>query len=170
MLYTIVEDFGPELGEAWFNYNEWRGLDFSRFDSLDGILRPSLFDPTTDEDWNHVVCEDFALSHLTDFLYAQKKHRKIGSGSLVAFSYENHDETHKRFVGYDIIDGYCDVSLLTNWGNDLDFINQALGSNALLPRIQQAQTIHQQLLKDHSDDNHVPGSKIISVYSTPVNL
>jgi len=23
-----------------------------------------------------------------------------------------------HFVGYDIIDGYCDVSLLTNWGTD----------------------------------------------------
>ena len=54
MLFTIVEDFGVADGESWSSYIEWRGIQFDRFDSLDGILRPSLFTPETEEDWAHV--------------------------------------------------------------------------------------------------------------------
>jgi hypothetical protein len=47
MLYSIVESFSPLSGDAWDKYCNWRGLRFERFDSIDGLLRPSLFDPKT---------------------------------------------------------------------------------------------------------------------------
>lgn len=166
MLFTIVEDFGVADGEAWTNYVEWRGLNFDRFDSLDGILRKSLFTPESVEDWDHVVCENFMLSYLTDFDYAHQAHIRIGTGSVMGFAYANHDETSEGFLGYDIIDGYCDVSLLTNWGNDVEIVNRALGSHALVPTLAQVERIHAFLTSNHGDDPHVDGSRIVSVYST----
>lgn len=166
MLFTIVEDFGVADGDAWTSYLEWRGIHFERFDSLDGMLRKSLFTPESPEDWKHVVCENFMLSYLTDFDYAYQMHALIGTGSLLGFSYSGHDEKNEGFLGYDIIDGYCDVSLLTNWGNDVSIVNIALGSNALVPTIDQVQKIHDYLNSHHSDDDHVKGSRIVSVYST----
>ena len=106
------------------------------------------------------------LSYLTDFDYALQTHVRIGKGSLVGFAYSDHDETIEGFLGYDIIDGYCDVSLLTNWGNDVEIVNRSLGSNALVPTLAQAESIHKFLTSNHGDDNHVEGSRIISVYST----
>ena len=166
MLFTIVEDFGVTDGEAWTNYLEWRAMDFERFDSLDGMLRKSLFTPESVEDWDHVVCENFMIDYLTDFEYAHRSHARIGTGSLMGFSYSGHDESDGGFLGYDIIDGYCDVSLLTNWGNDVEVVNRALGSNALVPKLAQIERIHEFLTSNHGDDNHVEGCRIVSVYST----
>ena len=166
MLFTIIENFGVADGDAWTSYLEWRGVHFDRFDSLDGILRKSLFTPESDEDWKHVVCEDFMLSYLTDFDYAHQKHAQIGSGSLMGLSHSEHDETDEGFLGYDLIDGYCDVSLLTNWGNDVEIVNRALGSNALVPTLAQIESIYEFLTTNHGDDNHVEGCRIASVYST----
>jgi hypothetical protein len=148
MLFTIVEDFGKTLGESWSSYLEWRGVSLERFDSLDGMLRPSLFTPETVEDWGHVVA-------------ARKVHFSLGTGVIVGFSYSDHEEINERFLGYDIIDGWCDVSLLTNRGNDFEIVNQAL-----VPTLSQIENIHRHLLANHGDDNPVMGCRIISVYST----
>lgn len=52
MLYRIIETFGPHNGKRWSDYIHWRGLTrLTRCDSVDGILRPSLFVPETDQDW-----------------------------------------------------------------------------------------------------------------------
>ena len=150
MLYTIVEDFGVIDGEAWTNYLEWRAMGFERFDSLDGMLRKSLFTPESVEDWDHVVCENFMIDYLTDFEYAHQSHARIGTGSLMGLSYSDHDELDEGFLGYDIIDRYCDVSLLTNWGNDVEVVNRALGSNALVPKLAQIETIHDFLKSNYA--------------------
>ena len=131
MLFKIIESFSPSNGDKWTSYCNWRGMRFERFDSIDGILRPSLFDPTEVEDWAHIVNEDFMLHFFTDFNYAAKKRRQIGVGDLVGVRFEEHDEADEHFLGYDLIDGYCDVSLLTNWGNDVELINRSLSPNAL---------------------------------------
>ena len=166
MLFTIVEDFGKSSGEVWESYIAWRGIQFDRFDSLDGILRSSLFDPETEEDWAYVVHESFMLSYITDIDYASKIHARIGAGSLMGLSYSDHDEGNEGFLGYDIIDGCCDVSLLTNWGNDLEIVNCSLGRNALIPTFGQVKPIHQFLVSQYEKDSHVEGCRIASVYST----
>ena len=90
------------------------------------------------------------LSYLTDFDYAHQTHIRIGSGSLIGFAYSEHDETNEGFLGCDIIDGYSDVSLLTNWGNDeVEIVNRALGSNALVPTLAQVVSIHEFLTSSH---------------------
>jgi hypothetical protein len=169
MLFTIIKDFGLADGESWSSYIAWRGIHFERFDSLDGMLRQNLFTPETVEDWDHVVCENFMLSYLTNFDYAREVHARIGIGSLMRFTYSEHDESHGGFLGYDIIDGYCHVSLLTNWGNDVEIVNRSLASNALVPTLAEVECIYDFLTSNHSDDPHVKGCRIVSVYSTGDN-
>lgn len=166
MLFTIVEDFGKTSGEAWSSYLEWRGIPFERFDSLDGILRPDLFTPETAEDWDHVVHENLMIGYITDLAYARRIHSSLGTGSLVGFSYSDHQDTTEDFLGYDIIDGTCNVSLFTNWGNDVEIINQALAPNAPVPALSQIDIIHRYLLSNYGDDNHVKDCRVTSVYST----
>ena len=61
MYYKIVEKFGPENGDRWERYLDCRGLDLIKFDSVDGVLRPDLFEPESNEDWKNCVNEDFKL-------------------------------------------------------------------------------------------------------------
>src|SRR3954464_4455142 len=92
MVYTIIESFSPSDGERWTKYCAWRGINFERFDSIDGILRPSLCSKPSDEDWPHILKEDFMLHYFTDLEYAQKKKAKIGYGDLVGIEFDQHDE------------------------------------------------------------------------------
>lgn len=169
MLFTIVEPFSPMDAEKWTSYCEWRGLTFERFDSIDGILRPSLFDSPADSDWEHIVNENFMLHLITDFPHARHKHEEIGKGDLVGLKFEGHDATDAGFLGFDIIDGYCDVSLLTNWGNDVEIINRSLGPNALVAELNTAQHILETLRTTWGDDPHVEGCRIVSIYKPKAN-
>lgn len=165
MLYTIIQSFSSTDVMKWVNYTEWRGVNFERFDSIDGILRPSLYEPEEDIDWLHVVNENFKLHLITDLKFARLKHKQIGKGDIVGLAFENHDVEHESFLGFDIIDGYCDVSLLTNWGNDVEVINQSLASNALVKDFCTAKKIFELLKENWGDDPHVESCRIVSIYS-----
>ena len=52
------------------------------WNSIDGLLRPSLFEPTTKEDWNHVVNQHYMIPYIIDFDYALQKHEEIKKRSL----------------------------------------------------------------------------------------
>jgi hypothetical protein len=168
MLYTIVESFSPAHA-GWTSYCEWRGLAFERFDSIDGILRPNLFYPPEDSDWAHIVNEANMLHLITDLPHAMRKLAQIGSGDLVGVRFGDHDIRDPGFLGFDIIDGYCHVSLLTNWGNDVEIINRSLTPNALLRNLKTAEAIFETVQTTYADDSHVDGSRIVSVYNPQAN-
>ena len=52
---------------------------------------------------------------------------------------------------------------LTNWGNDVDSINRALGPTALIQNISVVQSIQSHLLSTCIEDGHVDGCRIVSI-------
>ena len=166
MLYTIIESFSPEDGDRWTKYCAWRGIQFERFDSIDGILRPNLFSSPADEDWPHIVNADFKLHYFTDFIYAAAKREKIANGILVGIKFEDHDQCSPDFLGYDLIDGFDDISLLTNWGNDIEIVNRAISKNGLIYEYSSVECVRNELLRSHGNDAHVAECQIVSVYKT----
>ena len=165
MLYSIIETFGPENGDSWQNYCSWRQIEFERFDSIDGMLRPNLFSEIEDSDWSHIVNENYMLHLITDLEFANYKREQIGSGSIVGVLTDAHDEHNPHFCGYDVIDKYWDVSLLTNWGSDISLINKRIRPNALLAHIGVAKEVHEYLLAEYSTDDHVADCQIVSIYN-----
>lgn len=166
MLYTIVEAFAPSDGEKWSKYKAWRGRHFERFDSIDGMLRPSLFQPTTERDWDNVVTESFMTHLITNREYALARRREIGDGVVLEIRTDSHACATPEFLGFEIIDGHWSVSLLTNWGTEYSFIDDCLGPNGLIPEIGAAQRVHERLLSDYSDDSHAGACILISLYRT----
>lgn len=166
MLYTIVESFSTEDQKQWNSYIEWRGISFERFDSIDGIMRLALFDCPADDEWSFVVNENMMIHLIIDYNFALHKLKQIGNGELLGIRLEQHDVESNNFLGFDLIDGCFDISLLTNWGNDNDLINQSLSKNALINNYQVIKKIQNHLIKHHSKDGHVEGCQIVSVYKT----
>jgi hypothetical protein len=164
MLYTIVQSFGPDDGDKWSDYCQWRGFTFDRFDSIDGILRYNLLESPADDDWPYIVKEDFMLHFITDLKHAFRKLAQIGKGEIVGVKLDDHDPENPNFSGYDILDGDFDVSLLTNWGNDIAMVNDSIALNGLVADFDQVKMIQQYLLSNYGDDPHVKGSRIISLY------
>ena len=165
-LYTIVESFSSADGDKWSSYCEWRGKNFERFDSIDGMLRPNLFEQPEENDWEHIVNESFMLHLITDLAHAEKKKEEIEKGILLELRLDEHSPEDDRFLGFDIIDGYFDISLLTNFGNDIEYLNEAIESNGLISDFQTTEGIYTKLKNEFGDDAHVKDCRIISIYKT----
>ena len=170
MLYTIVEPFTPRNGDQWENYIEWRQMDFERFDSLDRMLRPSLFNPIEDSDWDFVELEHHLTDLITDFDFAIEQLTNLQEGEIVGLKLAQHDETAVNFLGFDIMDGCFCNSLLSNFGNDLDYVNLALEKNALVKTWETVSLIKNRLEADFPDDSHVEDCRIISIYGVQDDL
>lgn len=168
MYYKIVEKFGPSSGDRWQDYLQWRGLDLTHFDSVDGILRPNLFDPESKEDWANCVNENCKLSLITNIHYAKTVLNRYENAALVGVDYEL-DETYtpqEGLLGFDIIDGYCDVSLVTNWGTDeAGIINHHVMPNGLIKDLSQTLKIRDLLRKDYSNDSHAGNCEVWAIYN-----
>ena len=167
MYYKIVGRFCPEDGEKWQDYLEWRGLNLAAFDSVDRTLRPDLFEPETKEDWNHCVNADFKINLITDLDYARNARARFEDAVLVGVEIELEAGyvPQDGLLGFDIIDGYCDVSLVTNWGTDEeDFISDHVMANGLIGDLGRALRIRDSLRKNFPADSHAKNCEVWAVY------
>ncbi len=87
---------------------------------MDSILRPDLFIPNSQEDWDNCLQEDSKTSFITNIDYAKKVLLKHPNAAIVAVDINIPDNyiARENLAGYDIIAGGYGVSLLTNWGYD----------------------------------------------------
>jgi hypothetical protein len=171
MYYKIVESFGPLDSDKWRSYIQWRGLDLTGFDSVDGILRPDLFMPESKEDWHNCVNEDNKLSLITNHDYARKILDQHNKAVLVGVDIELEEGYIPKdgFLGFDIIDGYCDISLVTNWGTDEeDLISEHVMTNGLIGDLDRSLLIRNRLRKDFPEDAHAQNCEVWAIYEVAV--
>ena len=166
MYYKIIEKFGPSDEERWQSYLNWRQLDLTCFDSIDGILSPDLFNPKSQEDWENCVKADFKLHLITNSNYAKRIVSRYHNANVVGVETELDEvyEPKEGLLGYDIIDG--SISVLTNWGADEEgLLNPYLMPNGLIGDLAQALYILNSLRKKFPNDLHVIESEVWAVYS-----
>ncbi len=167
MYYKIVKKFGPQAGDRWQRYLAWRGLNLNSFDSVDGILSSDLFEPESDEDWRNCVNEDYKLSLIANLDYAKAILERYDNAVLVGIEMELEEGYVPKvgLLGFDIIDGYCEVSLVTNWGSDREgIINNYVMPNGLIANLGQALQIRDLLRKEFSEDSHAQNCQVWAIY------
>ena len=171
MYYKIVEKFDSQSIDKWQSYLNWRVLNLTSFDSVDSILRPNLFEPESDEDWSNCVNENCKLNLLTNLDYAMAILARYENAVLVGVEIELQKEYQpkKGLLGFDIIDSYCDISLVTNWGTDKEgIINQYVMNNELIADLEKAIQIRDLLRKKFSEDSHAENCQVWAVYKVNV--
>ncbi len=167
MYYKIVSSFGPEEGDRWRGYLAWRGLDLTGFDSVDGILRPDLFAPESDEDWRNCVNENFKLGLLTNLDYAKSIKGRYDNPALVGVEIELEEGYVAKdgLLGFDIIDGHCGVSLVTNWGTDPEgLIDSHVMPNGLIGDFRRALRVRDSLRQRFPKDPHAENCEVWAIY------
>lgn len=167
MYFKVVEKFGPSDGARWSDYLTWRGLNLTRFDSVDGILRCDLFNPKSEDDWKNCLHEDCKISLITNLEYARKIQKQHLNSEIVGieFPVDAHYQANTGLLGFDVIDSYCDVSLLTNWGTDADGIfSDLIMENGLLGNLKQALRIRDTLRKRFPEDDHACECHVCAIY------
>ena len=167
MYYKVVERFGPDAGDKWQSYLKWRGLNLTSFESVDGILRPDLFEPETKDDWQNCVNADFKLGLITSLAYARTILTRHENATLVGVEIELEAGYSPKdgLLGFDIIDGYCDVSLITNWGTDeKDDFSEHVMPNGLIGDPTRALQVRNSLRKCYPEDSHAQGCEVWAIY------
>ncbi|GAB4188905.1 MAG: hypothetical protein Tsb002_15530 [Wenzhouxiangellaceae bacterium] len=167
MLFKIIEPFGPSAGAAWDQYVQWRKFHFTAFDSIDGMLRPSLFVPETAEDWENCINADYRTDLITSLDYAKTLLTKYEKADLIGVQPDINAESRlaEHLLGFDIIDGYSDVSLLTNWGaEDIDVINRQLQPNGLIGDAESALELRDYLQNHYPNDSHAACCSVWAIY------
>jgi hypothetical protein len=181
MNYMILKKFGPhnktcdeaskgEICKNWEDFAKWSGLELCKeYYSLDGLTRTRMFNPETEEDWQNCINDDFKIDIITNLEYALKVIHKYPDSEIVGVI----EEPVSKFfdvpaghilVGYDILDGYNDVSLLTNWGGNDCMAKIKLNDLALLDSLEEAYTLAERLRKDFATDPHACNCQVWAVY------
>ncbi|XZE52888.1 hypothetical protein SH139x_004814 [Planctomycetaceae bacterium SH139] len=160
-IFTARERFTPDDSAAWAKYIAWIGFTAAtEIVTLDHVLCPELIDSPTDSDWPHNVQEDYRTTWFHDLAYLRKRcNWRIGQNQIIAMIDAPETElpppsgfTH---CGFDILDGYDSISVLTNCGPFPGLIDpKSVNSFGLLSSLQVAQSIADKMRIDFPDDPH----------------
>jgi hypothetical protein len=161
-LFIATERFDPSDGETWQKYLEWAKIpQLVEIVSLDIMLCPRLITDFTEEDWSHIVNEDFRLDYFHDLGYLKRRVQSVPRRNILGL-YRN-PETHIptapaqefTFIGYDLIEEDTQVSALTNCGGFPDvFQNEELNEFGLIQTFDRATEVKRTLAELHQEEPH----------------
>ena len=162
-LFIANERFDAADGEKWSKYLEWSKIPhLAEIVSLDLSLCPRLITNFSDEDWNHIVCEDFRLGYFYHLDYLKQRVQDMTRVNILGV-YRN-SETHITtppasapfsFIGYDLIEEQTQISALTNCGGFSDvFRNDELNRFGLLEGFSRAKVIRRHLVECYPNEPH----------------
>jgi hypothetical protein len=162
-LFIATERFDPSDGEKWQKYCDWAKIPgLVEVVSLDSMLCKHLINEFQDEDWSHIVNEDFRLDYFYHLDYLKQRIQNIPRRSILGL-YRN-PETHIAeapssgnfgFVGYDMIEEQTQISAITNCGGFPDvFRNDELNRFGLIDCFDRACEVRRLLAERHPEEPH----------------
>jgi hypothetical protein len=162
-LFIATGRFDPADGDKWNKYFEWAKIPLlTELVGLDSMMCPRVITQFTDEDWNHIVCEDFRLNYFHHLDYLQERVRSVSRINILGVyrNPENHITKPPApesfsFVGYDLIEEATQISALNNCGGFPDvFRNDELNQFGLLGGFARATEVRERLLVRYPDEPH----------------
>ena len=161
-LFIATERFDSSDGEKWQKYCDWAKIPtLVEVVSLDGMLCKHLIHEFREEDWLHIVCEDFRLDYFYHLDYLRQRIQNVPRRNILGL-YRN-SQAHIAappapgfgFVGYDLIEERTQISALTNCGGFPDvFSNDELSRFGLLDGFDRASEVKRLLVERHPEESH----------------
>ena len=162
-VFVAREKFGPWDGEKWEKYIAWAKIpNLTEIVGLDSLLCPRLLNKIEDEDWSHIVNEDFHFSYFGDLDYLLKRVANIPRRNILGL-YRNPNAPVQTppaagdfvFLGYELIEDQTQISALTNCGGFPEsFTNDELNQFGLLKSFARACEIQRHLAKFNPEEHH----------------
>jgi hypothetical protein len=163
-LYIVTERFHPGGDAAeWEQYRRWSGLDLTELISLDPTLCPSVLQEISDEDWPHIVNQDFMLRYFTDLDHLVRRVGSLRDRNLLAVHRNPESEPttplspgHQFvFEGYDLVGVDGGPSALSNCGGfPKAFANAELTPHGLLASLSRANEVRRTLRDRYPSEPH----------------
>jgi hypothetical protein len=130
--------------------------------SLDSLLCPPVVAEIVDEDWEHIVNEDFMLDYYHDLDYLLRRAGDLRERNLLCVFRNPEREpvvpagaVPFTFEGYDLVDVQGGQSALTNCGGFPEaFSNAELSQHGLLRSLDRAREVQARLAERYSGHGH----------------
>lgn len=162
-LFIATERFDPSDGDRWSTYVESAKIpNLVEVVSLDHMLCGHLICDLQDDDWKHIVNDDFRLDYFyhLDYLLA----RAAGMTRRNVLGLYRNPGTHIDvapaagpfvFMGYDLIEDQTQISAMTNCGGFPEvFSNDELNQSGLLPTFPRAREVRKLLSEVYPQEPH----------------
>ena len=171
-LFTARERFGPDTHpDAWKGYIDFSGFHhIQELVSADSILCGDAITALMDEDWNHNVHADNRVTLFTDFEYlVHRTGVDLSRHNILAiFEKPRKDDqnppTDFQLCGFDILDSYDSVSVLTNCGQYPGIMDpKEVNRFGLLSNLDRANSIAEILRIAFPDENHCCDCRVWSI-------
>jgi len=162
-LFIATERFDPSDGEKWQKYCDWAKIPgLVEVVSLDTMLCKHLIKEFQDEDWSHIVNEDFRLDYFYHLDYLKQRIQNIPRRSILglyrnpkAHIAEAPSPDNFGFIGYDLIEEQTQISAITNCGGFPDvFRNDELNRFGLIDSFDRACEVKRLLAERHPEEPH----------------
>lgn len=162
-LFIATERFGPADGTRWQKYCGWAKIPgLVEVVSLDAMLCRHLIRDLQDDDWLHIVNEDYRTDYFYDLDYLKRRVAGVPRRSILGL-YRN-SECHIEappapgnfvWMGYDLIEEETQISALTNCGGFPDvFRNEELNRFGLLAGFDRVREVRSALAERHPEESH----------------
>jgi hypothetical protein len=169
-LYTARERFTPANTGRWADYVAWIGFThIEELVTLDHILCAELIDELTDADWLHNVHADFRIKWFRDVDYLRQRFPwRIGRDQILAMIEKPIAEYPPppgfTACGFDIVDGYDSISVLTNCGRFPGIIDPtAINNWGLLSSLATANAIAERIRTEFPEEPHCSACRVWQV-------
>jgi len=178
-LYTARERFTPTNSDRWAEYVTWIGFHhIEELATLDDMLCRDLIDELLDADWSHNVQADFRATWFRDVDYLRQRCPwRIGCDQIIAMVEQPNAEIPPPpgFIacGFEILDGFDSVSVLTNCGQFPGIIDPASVNRwGLLPNLPTANSIAETVRTEFREEPHCSECRVwqIARDAEPSNL
>jgi len=162
-LFIATEPFDPSDGEKWGKYIGWAKIpNLTEVISLDGALCPHLIKEFTDEDWSHIVNENYRQDYFYHLDYLLSRVASVKRKNILGLyrNPTNHitsppEPNIFEFKGYDLIEDMTQISALTNCGGfPAAFSNDELNSYGLITDFTRAVEIQHLLEEKYPNEDH----------------
>jgi hypothetical protein len=162
-LFTATQRFDPSDAQRWIGYMEWARIpQLVELVTLDGILCPPVAPDRIDEDWKHIVNEDFRLDYFLHLDYLLSRVKDVARRNVLGLylNPDHHILTPPApggfvFAGYDLIEEMGEVSALNNCGGFPEtFSNAELNQFGLLAEFHRANDVKRLLRENNPEEPH----------------
>lgn len=168
--FTARERFTPADGDRWTDYVAWIGFDhIEELVTLDHMLCGEVINELVEADWEHNVHADSRTTWFRDVDHIrQRVPWRKGRDQIVAMS--DHLGPYLSpppgftWCGFDILDGFDSISVLTNCGRFPGIIDpREVNRWGLLPTLRQAESIAERIRKEFPEEPHCRACRVWQV-------
>jgi hypothetical protein len=160
-MFAACQKFDSRCGDSWSRYIEWSGFHhIQEIVSIDTMLCPSLIDTLIDDDWKFNIHADYRVYFFHNLEYLKRRIKYESSRHNILALTEQPTSivappSGFTYCGYDIIDSFDSISVLTNCGTFSSiFSANDINQFGLVEDLDRATQIADSIREANPDDDH----------------